>query len=115
MRRVILLTGLLTLAASAVLRTGNRIPQSLTTRRNISQPRLIEAYGRLPLAFEANQGQTDARVKFLSRGSGYTLFLTSTEAVLRLQKPEVRSQKSEAKGESASGNDAVLRMKLAGA
>jgi len=32
------------------------------------------------------QGQSDARVKFLSRGSGYTLFLTSSEAVLLLQK-----------------------------
>jgi len=34
------------------------------------------AYGRLPLSFEANTGQADPRVKFLSRGSGYTLFLT---------------------------------------
>jgi hypothetical protein len=37
---------------------------------------------KLPLAFEANQGQADAQVKFLSRGSNCTLFLTSTEAVL---------------------------------
>jgi hypothetical protein len=43
---------------------------------------MVDSYGRLPLAFEANDGQTDARVKFLSRGSGHTLFLTSTEAVL---------------------------------
>src|ERR1700748_3438831 len=46
---------------------------------------LGEAYGKLPLSFEANDGQTDARVKFLSRGSGYTLFLTPTETVLRLR------------------------------
>ena len=38
--------------------------------------RLLEAYGQIPLSFEANQGQTDAAVNFLSRGSGYTLFLT---------------------------------------
>lgn len=44
--------------------------------------RLAEAYGRLPLSFEANHGQTDRRVKFLSRSGGQTLFLTSTEAVL---------------------------------
>ena len=37
---------------------------------------------RLPATFEANQGQTDARVKFLSRGAGFTLFLTDEEAVL---------------------------------
>src|SRR6185369_11229592 len=40
-------------------------------------------YGKLPMSFEANKGQTDQRVRFLSRGSGYSLFLTSTEAVLR--------------------------------
>ena len=67
--------------------------------------RSTESYGKLPLSFEANQGQTDPRVKFLSRGSGYTLFLTGDEAVLALrsrqssvvssQKSGVRSQKSE--------------------
>lgn len=34
--------------------------------------------------FEVNKGQTDSRVKFLSRGSEYTLFLTASEAVLVL-------------------------------
>jgi hypothetical protein len=47
---------------------------------------VIADYGKLPLAFEANAGQTDARVKFLSRGSGYTLFLTGNEAVLTVSK-----------------------------
>jgi len=47
---------------------------------------LSQAYGKLPLSFEANQGQTDPRVKFLSRGNGYSLFLTPTEAVLVLKK-----------------------------
>jgi hypothetical protein len=41
-------------------------------------------YGRIPLTFEANQGQMDNRVKFLSRGPGYGLFLTKDGAVLRL-------------------------------
>ncbi len=40
-------------------------------------------YGRLPLSFEPNRGQADARVKFLSRSSSHGLFLTSTEAVLQ--------------------------------
>ena len=43
---------------------------------------LAPAYAQLPLAFEANQGQTDPAVHFLARGLGYTLFLTGTEAVL---------------------------------
>ncbi len=44
-------------------------------------------YGKMPLVFEANRGQTDERVEFLSRGQGYTLFLTPGEAVLSLRKP----------------------------
>ena len=44
---------------------------------------LLETYGKLPLSFEANAGQTSNEVKFLSRGPGYTLFLTRrAEAVL---------------------------------
>lgn len=38
-------------------------------------------YGKLPLSFEPNQGQTDARVKFVARASGYTLFVAGDEAV----------------------------------
>ena len=49
-----------------------------------AKPRLSRAYGNLPLGFEINRGQTDARVKFLARSSGQTLFLTADEAVLRL-------------------------------
>jgi hypothetical protein len=36
------------------------------------------------MRFEINAGQTDSRVKFLSRAPGYTLFLTDKEAVLSL-------------------------------
>ena len=39
---------------------------------------LAEAYGKLPLVFEPNQGQTDESVKFLARGNGYTFFLAPT-------------------------------------
>lgn len=48
-----------------------------------------EAYGRVPLSFEANVGQTDdARVKFLSRGRGYNVYLTSTEAAITFAAPK---------------------------
>lgn len=70
------------------------------------QSRLLanEAYGKLPLSFEINQGQADRQVRFLSRGSGYNLFLTSTEAVLSLPQKQT--------GDRASS---VLRMKPVGA
>jgi hypothetical protein len=43
------------------------------------------SYGKLPLVFEANQGQADTQVKFLFRGRGYTAFLTSGSMVLSLR------------------------------
>lgn len=43
------------------------------------------SFAKLPLSFEQNQGQTDTRVKFLSRGDGYNLFLTADEAVIALR------------------------------
>ncbi len=52
------------------------------------QPMLVAKYGKLPLSFEANQGQADARVRFLARGRGYTIFLTDDEAVLALRKSQ---------------------------
>jgi len=63
----------------------------------------------LPMFFEANLGQTDPRVKFLSRGHGYSLFLTANEALLSLH-VETRHAASP----SASANN-VIRMRLDGA
>jgi hypothetical protein len=63
--------------------------------------RVTASYGKLPLSFEANRGQTDARVDFLSRGSNYSLFLTGTAAVAVLRK-------------GTSGGSSVLRMELVG-
>jgi MBG domain (YGX type)/Bacterial Ig-like domain (group 3)/Beta-propeller repeat len=49
-----------------------------------SRARVMKTYAALPMMFEANNGQTDSRVKFLSHAPGYTLFLTDKEAVLSL-------------------------------
>jgi hypothetical protein len=49
-----------------------------------AQDRVNKAYGKLPLFFEANQGQADTQAKFLARGPGYSLFLAPHEVVLRL-------------------------------
>ena len=53
-----------------------------------TRARVSESYGKLPLSFEANEGQQDKQVEFLSRGSGYNLFLSNREAVLVLSKPQ---------------------------
>ncbi len=89
------------------------------------QARMFENYGRLPLSFEANQGQTDRRVKFLARGSGYTLFLTTDEAVLVLREVETEATSKRSNLDLGVANfdrtqklkprAEVLRMRLAGA
>jgi hypothetical protein len=50
----------------------------------VGRLQIAEKYGKLPLSFEGNRGQADARVRFLSRGTGYTLFLTNDEAIFEL-------------------------------
>jgi hypothetical protein len=62
--------------------------------------RVSKSYWRLPLRFEANQGQTDNRVKFLSRGLGYNLFLTSEEAVFSLRSNKTFRVKENSKRDS---------------
>jgi hypothetical protein len=42
------------------------------------------AYGQLASAFEPNQGQVNPQVKFLTRGRGFSLFLTHDGAVLSM-------------------------------
>lgn len=87
----------------------------------------LERIGQSLLRFEKNQGQTDAAVKFLARGPGYTLFLTADEAVLQMQSG-VRSGKlmdsryqqalSEKHGliePNAPTTSSVLRLNLVGA
>ena len=76
------------------------------------QSRIVEVYGKLPMSFEANRGQTASDVKFLSRGSGYSLFLTSTEAVLSIGKQPPNQIRA---GKSSEIGGEVLRMKLVGA
>ncbi|MFZ0760087.1 MAG: SBBP repeat-containing protein, partial [Candidatus Sulfotelmatobacter sp.] len=64
--------------------------------------------GELPLIFEPNQGQADARAKFLAHGPGYSLFLDATGAVLAMQ--TARSSSS-----SAGPAEQFVRMNLVGA
>jgi len=65
----------------------------LVAAEPVGQARIDHA--KLLLSFEPNLGQADPRVKFLSRGPGYTLFLAQDEAVVALWKSGARRQKSE--------------------
>src|SRR5580698_5191327 len=59
-------------------------------------PSVAQDFGKLPLSFEANQGQTDPSAKFLAHGDGYSLFLTDNEAVLAFGKPSNCDSKAQA-------------------
>ena len=68
------------LASSTLLLT----PATAKTPIHAADATVASGYGRLPLAFEQNRGQTDSQVKFLARGAGYALFLTPSEAVFKI-------------------------------
>ena len=68
-------------------------------------------YGTIPLSFEANHGQADAQVQYLSRGPGYGLFLTGSEAVLSLNRSG--ANRTGVVGPQLAAS-ALLRMELVG-
>src|SRR5438445_442142 len=109
---LLLALALASCAPAPATRTSTEIPQA-------TKQEVLAAYGKVPLSFEANQGQTDPQVRFLSRGSGYTLFLTPTEAVLTLTKAgahakrQISGEATLVEPEKHAGT--VLRMKLLGA
>ena len=113
-------------------RIGTAAERAKTRAVDEAKQRAAATYVKLPLSFEINQGQTDPRVKFLSRGGGYTLFLTGNEAVLSLQKkageaPPFRAARTGLKPGATTSVDkptpdngaltayAVLRTRLVGA
>src|SRR5436190_11482090 len=85
-----------------------------------AEARVSQSYGKLPLHFEANQGQTHQDVRFLARGAGYSLYLTAGEAVLVLTKPNPDAKRDsrstpERRGTQPRGTPFVVRMSLVGA
>jgi len=90
--------------------------------------RIQASYGARPLAFERNDGQTDAQVKYMARGNGYTLFLTANDAVFSLHSSSTSGggsaasrraawdTKKRSSGKHRAHNDstAVVHMQLAG-
>jgi hypothetical protein len=100
--------------------TGVVPPVSASQADPKAQTRILDQYGKLPLSFEANHGQTDGRVKFLSRTSSYSLFLTGDEAVLTLRGSKTNTHKAKIantahtlkSGMAEPKAGGVLRMKL---
>ena len=129
-------TGLITPATPQSHASNNSLPHSLTTP-TINEPsketgpqtktvneaprsRVSETPGKLPLSFEENRGQVNQHVKYISRGSGYTLFLTPTEAVLALRRGDGKkvttatadARRSPIPARPHPTRTSILRMKL---
>ncbi|ALA58235.1 PKD domain-containing protein [Nitrospira moscoviensis] len=87
----------------------------VTPPPSLSKP-LVATMLKAPMSFEANQGQTDPRVNFIARGSGYTMFITPTEAVMVLQQWTTADDGKEigVLTQPPSHKRSVLRMKLDG-
>ena len=68
----------------------------------------------VPLSFEPNQGQASSAVQFLSRGSGYALFLTPGQVLLNLERQQPPSSTAKGHTPGAASVD-TLRMTLIGA
>ena len=108
------------LTTTFLLSQSNPVPAPISASHADpkAQAKILDIYGKLPLDFEANQGQTDARVKFLSRTGGYTLFLTGDEAVLALSGKKTDPHKAKMQvgtlqsGMAAPKSGGVLRMRL---
>src|SRR5829696_5430423 len=52
------------------------------TASQMSQKEALDAYGKLPLSFIPNQGQSDEAVRYYSQGAGYGFFFTPMGALL---------------------------------
>ncbi|MGH9432920.1 MAG: choice-of-anchor D domain-containing protein, partial [Terriglobia bacterium] len=96
-----------------------RLGSPTTILRPEAGKKIVESYLRLPLIFEANQGQTNARVKYISRGDGYALFLTDHDAVLELRQASEQPSKRPTARDSRNSKPAavkvdVLQLELAG-
>ncbi len=83
------------------------------------EARARSLFAGLPLIFEPNQGQgnldaSDPRVKFVTRGSGYSLFLGSDGAILSMVSRS-RSKRDSAQREASQMRVDSVQMKLAGA
>jgi hypothetical protein len=65
-------------------------------------------YGKAPIAFEPNLGQSDSQVKFLARADGYTLFLTPAETVFLLKAATAEARPGQVNSEAG----AALRVRF---
>jgi hypothetical protein len=73
-------------ASSSHALSGQLPPTSSPTASKATRSQVRGAYGKLPLSFIENKGQTDRQVRYYAQGSGYSFFFTNTKVQLVLAK-----------------------------
>jgi hypothetical protein len=73
------------LSLTAIGSWAQQSPTSVVPQSGLARGTRPPWNAQMPLTFEANHGQTDPQVEFLSHGKGYTAFLTAGELVLSLR------------------------------
>jgi hypothetical protein len=58
------------------------VPGSASTVSEKTKQRVTNAYGKLPLSFVPNKGQTDKSVRYYAEGAGHAFYFTRDKAVL---------------------------------
>jgi len=88
-------------AVSAAKPAIPALPPQTPSFDEATKSQMLDALAKLPMSFEINRGQTDQQVQFLSRGAGYTLFLTRDAAVLALPVPSSKQAQTQQPSSSA--------------
>src|SRR5829696_3213458 len=121
---------LLALAAFAALIPASQAPnaghsyysaastdsQSGAAPQHMSEREALDAYGKLPLSFVPNEGQTDKAVRYYAQGAGYGFFFTEGGAMLSFAEGKGRGGHALALNFLGANPDAILeaRERLAG-
>src|SRR5687767_2252379 len=85
---VFLILSLLLGACARPTATGSALPATAPMRPSTSQ--ILEAYGRVPLHFEENQGQADPSVRYLARAEGGVVGVARDGLALGLDAEAIR-------------------------
>lgn len=87
-RAALAAAALATVVAAGFAFTGGAPPAS----GPVSSATVLERYGKLPLRFEVNRGQTAAGVDYIARGAGSSLALSADRARLTLPADTARAR-----------------------
>ena len=98
----------LTIAAGATIYTqAHRTTGANSIAQATSPIPSKQDYKTLPAYFEQNRGQSDPRVRYLSHGPNYTVFLTGQGSVLALRKITAAPRPAQSEDNGAKRRDQV--------